>query len=99
MRLTELGLLRGREEKIIRDLPRDKETVELFKKLSGTDPLPTLSNLAQMPQGARAPSPRRVRPTLEPNSVLKNSDCRLLKKDTQRQGARRINPSASLRTG
>jgi tripartite-type tricarboxylate transporter receptor subunit TctC len=27
-------------EKAIRDLPRDKETVELFNKLSGADPLP-----------------------------------------------------------
>ncbi len=27
-------------EKVIRELPRDKETVELFKKLSGPDPLP-----------------------------------------------------------
>jgi len=29
----------GREE-VIQDLPRDKETVELFKKLSGPDPMP-----------------------------------------------------------
>jgi hypothetical protein len=27
-------------EKAIRELPRDKETVELFKKLSGADPMP-----------------------------------------------------------
>ena len=27
-------------EKAIRDLPRDKETVDLFNKLSGADPLP-----------------------------------------------------------
>jgi len=27
-------------EKAIRDLPRDKETVELLKKLSGAEPMP-----------------------------------------------------------
>ena len=28
------------QEKAIRELPRDREVVELFKKLSGPDPLP-----------------------------------------------------------
>jgi hypothetical protein len=28
------------QDKVIRELPRDKETVELFKKLSGPDPMP-----------------------------------------------------------
>jgi hypothetical protein len=28
------------QEKVIRDLPRDKEAIELFKKLSGPDPMP-----------------------------------------------------------
>jgi tripartite-type tricarboxylate transporter receptor subunit TctC len=33
-------LMPEEQEKVIRELPRDKETVELFKKLSGPDPLP-----------------------------------------------------------
>jgi hypothetical protein len=33
-------LMPEEQEKVIRQLPRDKETVELFKKLSGPDPMP-----------------------------------------------------------
>jgi len=33
-------LMPEEQEKVIRELPRDKETVELFKKLSGPDPMP-----------------------------------------------------------
>ena len=33
-------LMPEEQEKVIRDLPRDKETIELFKKLSGPDPMP-----------------------------------------------------------
>ena len=41
-------------EKAIRELPRDKETIELFKKLSGADPIAgPLIDLAQMPQSGR----------------------------------------------
>ena len=33
-------LMPEKQEKVIRELPRDREIVELFKKLSGPDPLP-----------------------------------------------------------
>ena len=33
-------LMPEEQGKVIRELSRDKETVELFKKLSGTDPMP-----------------------------------------------------------
>ena len=33
-------LMPEEQEKVIRELPRDREIVELFKKLSGPDPLP-----------------------------------------------------------
>jgi hypothetical protein len=29
------------QDNAVRELPRDREVVELFKKLSGADPLPT----------------------------------------------------------
>ena len=29
------------QDKAIRELPRDRDVVELFKKLSGADPLPS----------------------------------------------------------
>ena len=33
-------LMPEEQDKAIRELPRDREVVELFKKLSGPDPLP-----------------------------------------------------------
>lgn len=34
-------LMAQEQEKVIRELPRDREVIELFKKISGTEPLPT----------------------------------------------------------